>query len=94
LSKLLDEVAGEPVQVEVSAVRVLFELLGFLLRQLSAVSLQLSVTQQPSRLNFIQQSKINNPQFSRRDAHDRVRLQWQGDFISTTLLGERHATQG
>jgi hypothetical protein len=41
LSKLLDEVAGEPVQVEVSAVRILFELLGFLLKtscQLSAVS--------------------------------------------------------
>jgi hypothetical protein len=32
LSELLDEVAREPVQVEVSAVRVLFELLGFLLK--------------------------------------------------------------
>lgn len=32
LSELLGEVAGEPLQVEVSAVRVLFELLGFLLR--------------------------------------------------------------
>jgi len=31
LSQLFGEVAGEPVQVEVSAVRVLFELLGFLL---------------------------------------------------------------
>jgi hypothetical protein len=41
LSELLDEVAGEPVQVEVSAVRVLFELFGFLLKgsyQLSAFS--------------------------------------------------------
>ncbi|SPE28506.1 hypothetical protein SBA2_40064 [Acidobacteriia bacterium SbA2] len=43
MSELLDEVAGEPVQVEVSAVRVLFELLGFLLKssyQLSAFSCQ------------------------------------------------------
>jgi hypothetical protein len=32
LSELLVEVAREPVQVKVSAVRVLFELLGFLLR--------------------------------------------------------------
>jgi len=40
LSELLDEIAGEPVQVEVSAVRILFELLGFLLKQ--AVSYQLS----------------------------------------------------
>jgi hypothetical protein len=45
LSELLDEIAGEPVQVEVSAVRILFELLGFLLKtavsfQLSAVSFQ------------------------------------------------------
>jgi len=43
LSELLDEIAGEPVQVEVSAVRVLFELLGFLLKsssQPSAVSFQ------------------------------------------------------
>ena len=38
MSELLDEIAGEPVQVEVSAVRVLFELLGFLLRQLTAFS--------------------------------------------------------
>jgi hypothetical protein len=39
LSKLLVEVAGEPVQVKVPAVWVLFELLGFLLEQLlSAVS--------------------------------------------------------
>jgi hypothetical protein len=43
LSELLDEIAGEPVQVEVSAVRVLFELLGFLLRQLSALGYQLPV---------------------------------------------------
>ena len=42
LSELFDEVAREPMQAEVSAVRVLFELLGFLLRQLSAVSRQLS----------------------------------------------------
>jgi len=34
LSELLSEIAGEPVQVEVSAVRLLFELLGFLLSQL------------------------------------------------------------
>jgi len=40
LSELLDEIAGEPVQVEVSAVRILFELLGFLLK--TAVSYQLS----------------------------------------------------
>jgi hypothetical protein len=32
LSELLVEVAGEPVQDEVSAVRVLFVLLGFLLK--------------------------------------------------------------
>jgi hypothetical protein len=37
LSELLDEIAGEPVQVEVSAMRVLFELLRFLLKQRSAV---------------------------------------------------------
>jgi hypothetical protein len=43
LSELLNEVAGERVQVEVSAERVLFELLGFLLRQTSAFSYQLSV---------------------------------------------------
>jgi hypothetical protein len=33
LSELLGTVAGKPVQVEVSAVRVLFELLGFLLKK-------------------------------------------------------------
>ncbi|MGZ6423161.1 MAG: hypothetical protein ACXWSR_19675 [Bdellovibrionota bacterium] len=38
MSELLDEIAGESVQVEVSAVRILFELLGFLLKQLSAIS--------------------------------------------------------
>jgi hypothetical protein len=38
LSELLGEIAGEPVQVEVSAVRILFELLGFLLEQLPVVS--------------------------------------------------------
>jgi hypothetical protein len=37
LSELFVEIAGEPVQVEVSAVRVLFELLGFLLGQLLIV---------------------------------------------------------
>jgi len=31
LSELLNEVAGKRLQVEVSAMRVLFELLGFLL---------------------------------------------------------------
>jgi hypothetical protein len=31
IAQLLDEIAGERVQVEVSAVRILFELLGFLL---------------------------------------------------------------
>jgi hypothetical protein len=43
LSELLDEAAGEPLQAEVSAVWVLFELLGFLLEnryQLSAFSSQ------------------------------------------------------
>jgi hypothetical protein len=44
LSELLVEVAGEPVQDEVSAVRVLFELLGFLLKgQYSVLSTKLSV---------------------------------------------------
>jgi hypothetical protein len=33
LSELLGEITREPVQVEVSAVRVLFELLGFLLEK-------------------------------------------------------------
>jgi len=33
LSELLDETAREPVQVEVSAVRVLLELFGFLLKK-------------------------------------------------------------
>jgi hypothetical protein len=37
LPELFVEIAGEPVQVEVSAVRVLFELLGFLLSQLLIV---------------------------------------------------------
>jgi len=37
LSELLVEVAREPVQDEVSAVRVLFELLGFLLKKLLIV---------------------------------------------------------
>jgi hypothetical protein len=37
LSELFVEIAGEPVQVEVSAVRVLFELLGFLLSKLLIV---------------------------------------------------------
>jgi len=31
LSELLDEIARKPLQIEVSAMRVLFELLGFLL---------------------------------------------------------------
>jgi len=34
LSQLLGEIAGEPLQVEVPAMRVLFELLGFLLKSL------------------------------------------------------------
>jgi hypothetical protein len=34
LSQLLDETAGKPLQIEVSAVRVLFELLGLLLKKL------------------------------------------------------------
>jgi hypothetical protein len=34
LSELFGEAAGEPVQAEVSAVRVLFELLGFLLKEI------------------------------------------------------------
>src|SRR5258708_28991816 len=38
------------MQDEVSAVRILFELLGFLLRQLSAISLQLSATSNQNRL--------------------------------------------
>jgi hypothetical protein len=44
LSELLGAAEREPVQDELSAVRVLFELLGFLLKELSAVSSQLSVT--------------------------------------------------
>jgi hypothetical protein len=39
LSELLVEIAREPVQVEVSDVRVLLELLGFLLRALVSKSL-------------------------------------------------------
>ena len=46
LSELLGEVAREPVQVEVSAVRVLFELLGFLLK------MQLSDLQPSAVSNF------------------------------------------
>jgi hypothetical protein len=42
LSELLGAAEREPVQNELSAVRVLFELLGFLLKQLSAISHQLS----------------------------------------------------
>jgi lipoyl-dependent peroxiredoxin len=45
LSKLLREAAREPVQVEVSAVRVLFELLGFFLEQLSDINSRFSVDQ-------------------------------------------------
>jgi len=37
LSELLVKIAGQRVQVEVSAVRVLFELLGFLLKKLLIV---------------------------------------------------------
>jgi hypothetical protein len=48
LSELFDEIAREPLQVEVSAVRILFKLLGFLLKKLLAISYQLSVT--PSKL--------------------------------------------
>jgi hypothetical protein len=33
LSELLGGIAGEPVQVELSEVRILFELLGFLLKR-------------------------------------------------------------
>jgi hypothetical protein len=42
LSELLDEVAGKPVQAEVRAVRVLFELLGFLLN--TKVHLQIAIS--------------------------------------------------
>jgi len=42
LSELLGAAEGEPVQDELSAVRVLSELLGFLLRRLLALSYQLS----------------------------------------------------
>jgi hypothetical protein len=42
LSELLGAIAREPVQIEVSAVRILFELLGFLLKP--AVGYQFSVT--------------------------------------------------
>jgi hypothetical protein len=42
LSELLDAIAREPVQIEVSAVRILFELFGFLLKQ--ALGYQFSVT--------------------------------------------------
>jgi hypothetical protein len=42
LSELLGAAEAEPVQDELSAVRVLFELLGFLLTQLRAFSSQLS----------------------------------------------------
>jgi hypothetical protein len=38
LSELLGAAEGEPVQDELSAVRVLFELLGFLLKQVLALS--------------------------------------------------------
>jgi hypothetical protein len=44
LSELLDAVEAEPVQDELPEVRVLFELLGFLLTTLSAISCQLSLT--------------------------------------------------
>jgi len=37
LSQLFGSVAGKPLQAEVSAVRVLFELLGFLLKKLLIV---------------------------------------------------------
>jgi hypothetical protein len=48
LSELLDAIAREPVQIEVSAVRILFELLGFLLK--TAVSCQLSASSYPGTL--------------------------------------------
>jgi hypothetical protein len=51
LSELFDEAAGEPVQVEVSAMRVLSELLGFLLKEMidefSTVELEPSRSFQP-----------------------------------------------
>jgi hypothetical protein len=42
LSELLGTAEREPVQDELSAMWVLFELLGLLLKQLSAISSQLS----------------------------------------------------
>jgi len=63
LSELLGEVAGEQVQVEVSAVRVLFELLGFLLKtKLLALSCQLSLSVKIKVIEFLVQiSCIHDP---------------------------------
>jgi hypothetical protein len=42
LPELLNEIAGKPVQIEVPAVRILFELLGFLLSQVLHISRRIS----------------------------------------------------
>jgi osmotically inducible protein OsmC len=84
-------------------VRVLFELLGFLLEgasksKTSACGLRkrigVSQTRRPPLIapqrgpiqeSTIKESQIFSNQFAGGDARARVRLQWQGDFISTNI---------
>jgi hypothetical protein len=52
LSELLGAAEGEPVQDELSAVRVLFELLGFLLRRLATGTLFTTEAQRHGEKHF------------------------------------------
>jgi len=70
LPELLNEIAGKPVQIEVPAVRILFELLGFLLSQVLHIS---------RRISAKIKKRINNRSFGHhgpfRAGPNRVRLQ-------------------
>jgi hypothetical protein len=74
------------MQVEVSAVRVLFELLGFLLRKLSAISRPLHHLHSDHPVHPLMW--IVCP-----DSSLRFRLQL-GASLGNHNLGEDHATQG
>jgi hypothetical protein len=80
LSELPDEVAREPMQVEVSAVRVLFELLGLLLGKLSAIGGQLSVRSIQNERSF---RRLWPLWPGRPDRSARFRLQW-GELFKTS----------
>jgi hypothetical protein len=71
LPQLFGATPGKPLQVEVPAVRVLFELLGFLLNP-SLRQLQFRSTLQQLKPNVARSD----------DEFMGLRLEWQGDFIS------------